>query len=126
MGPELGEAYCRDTCDVRRNGRCCKGVNGATHDCPAPPLLAENEPIVRAYYACNTQWRTGAMGRTGLDYAACVIATDAQRERLQLPAFADLLPGLQTIEHALLGADAELRERERERAERERMNGRQN
>ena len=39
---------------------------------PAPPLLAENEPIVRAYYACNTQWRTGAMGRTGLLFVIAV------------------------------------------------------
>lgn len=113
-------------CDCRRNGRCRKGVDGATHDCPAPPLLAENEPVVRGYYACNTQWRVGMGGRTGLDYAACQIATDAMRDRLQLPAWPELLPGLQTIEHAMLAAEHDLRERERERAERERLNGRQN
>lgn len=112
----MGEAYCRDTCDCRRNGRC--------KTCPAPQLLPDNEPIVRAYYACNTQWRMGMGGRTGLDYTACQIATDAQRDRLQLPAWPELLPGLQTIEHATLGAEYELRERENERRERERMSGR--
>lgn len=108
---------------MRRNGRCCKGQNGATYDCPAPPLLAENEPIVRAYYACNTQWRVGMAGRTGLDYPACQAAVDAQRDRLQLPAWSEVFSGLQTIEHAMLSAEHELRERERDRAQRERMNG---
>lgn len=110
---------------MRRNGRCRAGHNGATHDCPAPPLLEENEPVVRAYYVCNTQWRVGMAGRTGLDYPACQAAIEAQRERLQLPAWVDVFSGLQTIEHAMLSAEAEIRERERERAERERMtNGR--
>lgn len=73
-----------------------------------------------------TQWRQGFGGRTGLDYVACISTL-----RLHLPRWrresrgafeglriADLMQDVQTIESAMLTADAE--RREHEEAERER------
>ncbi|ARB07006.1 hypothetical protein [Microcystis phage MACPNOA1] len=75
-----------------------------------------------AYIACSTQWQYAGMGaRCGLRYEGC---TALLREYLptwqQDPAFADvdmaeLMRGLQIIEGATLGADAELRAKNRAR-----------
>lgn len=84
--------------------------------------MPEAQPLAVAYIACSTQWQYAGMGaRCGLRYEGC---TALLREYLpgwqQDPAFADvdmaeLMRGLQIIESATLGADAELRERKRPR-----------
>lgn len=103
-GEDFTSAYCRD---------CRKVSDSPCEGCPAPQLLAECLPAVRAYLVCATQWRVGMGGRTGLDYQACRIPLEAHRARLQLPDDAELWEDLQVIEHAFLDADAEQRERER-------------
>lgn len=34
------------------------------------PVHEANRPVLRAFLAARTQWRTGAAGATGLDYGA--------------------------------------------------------
>ena len=52
---------------------------------PPPPaaetavqVLPDNWPVVRAFLACNTQWRLGPGGYpSGLDYSGCRVAVKA-------------------------------------------------
>lgn len=74
--------------------------------------------------ACATQWRSGFGGRTGLDYGACmgVLRMRLPQWRADFSAFAsvtmrDLFSDLQLIEGAMLGADAERRERDEAQGE---------
>lgn len=72
--------------------------------------------MAAAYLACSTQWFTGGLGtRTGLRYADCIAVLQQHLPRwqardprtwgsLNVP---ELIEGLQVIEGAVLGADAE-------------------
>lgn len=100
--------YCRKVC---KGARC--------PECPAPDVLGEAQPGIAAYTVCQTQWRMGFGGRSGLDYAACRVELRARlpewRERF--PEFADmteneLFADLQAIETAMLSADNERRQRD--------------
>jgi hypothetical protein len=94
--------------------------------------MLEALPAVLAYGVVRSQWRwSGGMAsfRMGLDYQACVLAWQLHRasplgEDWQLPPDAELFPDVQVIEHALLRADGEARERER--IKRDAVNGESN
>lgn len=98
----------------------CRKVCGGTRcaECPAPHLLPESQPGVAAYMKCATQWRVGFGGRVGLDYTACMDVLRRNFPRWSQAAefdgitVDDLFDDLQVIEHAMLGADCEKRERE--------------
>lgn len=106
MGPD----YCRKACGGER---CAK--------CPAPTLLSEAVPAVVAYTLAQTQWRTGAVGRTGLDYPACAWTWATYRARAAregvdaLPPDDELLDHVAVIEHAYLHTDSERAAADRER-----------
>lgn len=76
-------------------------------DCPRPKLLPELAPIGSAFVLCDTQWRYGARGATGLDYTACKVMLATQRRALGLPPPQPLWEGLRVIEHGMLTAWAE-------------------
>ncbi len=65
------------------------------------PLLPVNVPVVAAFNAIGTQWRTASIGMggmvwIGLDYAGVRAALDA----LQIPVTPWLWKGLMTMEQA--------------------------
>lgn len=101
-GDDIGPDYCAKACGGKRCARC-----------PAPTLLPEAAPAALAYSVVRTQWRTGAGGRTGLDYTACAWVWATYRPRLALPADDELLEGVTVIEHAILQADVERLEADR-------------
>lgn len=107
-------AYCRK----------CRASGGCGSACPRPQLLPECRDAVRAYDTCDTQWRVGMGGPTGLDYAACVATLTLYLPRWQAAAepdaaihhltVADLLDDVRTIEHALLAAQSEQAQKKRD------------
>ena len=76
-------------------------------ECPRPKLLPELEGIANAFVLCDTQWRFGARGPTGLDYTACEVMLATQRAAFRLPPRQALWEGLRVIEHGMLTAWAE-------------------
>lgn len=76
-------------------------------ECPRPKLLPELEAIGAAFHLCDTQWRYGARGATGLDYTACEVMLAAQRAAFRLPRRQALWEGLRVIEQGMLTAWAE-------------------
>jgi hypothetical protein len=71
-------------------------------------LLPEAEPIVDAWLACGTQWRTWMNVPTGLDCAGVRAALELRGE-----ADGDIFAGVQICERAALQAIADRREREK-------------
>lgn len=107
-------AYCRK----------CQEAGGCAEACPRPQLLPENLPALLAFYACETQWRTGFDGKTGLDYSACITtltlylppwqAEADSSDAIKAMDVAALMDDLRTIERALLDAWAEKAEKDKE------------
>lgn len=83
---------------------------------------------MRAYDACETQWRVAFGGATGLDYAACIAilgvylprwqseVAEGDGESAELP---DVMDDLRIIEGAFLDAMAEKAEKERQQRQEE-------
>lgn len=104
-------AYCRK---CRETGGCDKDP-AAT--CPRPQLLPECLPAMLAHGVCETQWRYGFSGATGLDYTACLAsltvylpqwqAGAAEHDAIHDMDVPTLMDDLRTIERALLDAWAE-------------------
>lgn len=103
-------AYCRK----------CRERGGCGDACPRPAVLPECLPALRAYDACETQWRVGPGGVVGLDYAACIATLTLYLPRwnkeqptadLTVP---ELLDDLRTIEQGLLTGMAEKAAKEKE------------
>lgn len=68
--------------------------------CPqaAPPLLAENVPVLELFARCCTQWRTSGFGVTGLDYPALYLVA----QTLNVPVTRTLLDKIRRLERAEL------------------------
>lgn len=65
----------------------------------------DNWPVFRLFNALGTQWRTGAVGATGLDYAVIrEVAALIGIKKRQLP---ELFPDLQVMEAEALAVMAE-------------------
>lgn len=91
-------------------------------ECPEPALLPENRLAALAYCACDTQWRVGFVGATGLDGAACALLVERMlpkwRRELAIEDetdVADVLTDLHVIEHATLAVWAEQRAAEKDK-----------
>ncbi len=72
---------------------------------------ADNLPTVSAFLALRTQWQYAGMNgqRTGLNYAGvCAWLSQTTRPRRRRP----LMQGIQTMEHAVLVADYERKQKE--------------
>lgn len=75
------------------------------------PVYADNLPTVSAFLALRTQWVHAGMDgqRTGLNYAGvCAWIAQHTRPRRRRP----LMQGIQTMEHAVLVADYERKQKE--------------
>jgi hypothetical protein len=63
-----------------------------------PRILEENEPVIRLMLACQTQWRIGFAGATGLDYNALFSVAGALRIEMN----AKILRGISVLEGVTL------------------------
>lgn len=78
-----------------------------------------NVPAWQAWQAVRTQWRVGAGGATGLDYAGVRAELDETGPPTGTPARRDLWAGIKACEAATLDAWAEARAVAAERQARE-------
>lgn len=68
-------------------------------ECPEPEIYPENQPIINAYSAVYTQWRTNAMGQLyGLDY----VAVESALNMLNIEVTPEIFKGIQVIENRVL------------------------
>lgn len=63
-------------------------------------LLPEHQQVLRVWNDLDTQWRTGLMGRTGLDYTA--VRAHLQLVGIPRKQHAELHAQLRIMEHAAL------------------------
>ena len=76
-------------------------------------LLPEHQQALRVWNDLDTQWRTGLMGRTGLDYTA--VRAHLQLAGIPRRQHAELHAQLRIMEHAALREWARLRRLEEAR-----------
>lgn len=69
-------------------------------------LWPENEPAWAVWVQCQTQWRTGMGGATGLDYAGVRALLD-ELDQPPGPERRQVFEGLRVLERATLDAWAE-------------------
>lgn len=78
------------------------GLTLADFDDDAVEIWPENAGAVSAFSAVGTQWRTGAVGATGLDYPAVFATLDRIRRDLDDAGRDDLFADIQVMERAAL------------------------
>lgn len=83
------------------------GLSAADFDDEAVEVWPVNMEAVRLFSLLSTQWRVGASGATGLDYAAAAALMDM--ERIKPRRRAKLLNCLRVMEAAVLTMWAEER-----------------
>ena len=66
-------------------------------------IIPENLAIVRAFAACQSQWRIHDSGRlTGLDYAGCRAAVAGNKLK-----WTEVFKGIQTMEYEVMRIEGE-------------------
>lgn len=91
--------------------RIAEGDRAAPSPDECFPVHADNLQTVSAFLALRTQWQYAGMDgqRTGLNYAGvCAWLAQHTRPRRRRP----LMQGIQTMEHAVLVADYERKQKE--------------
>lgn len=71
--------------------------------CPEPQILPENQVAISLFLACQTQWRCGMNGRTGLDYSG----VESAARLMETPDLPDTFARLRILEAEVLRVDRE-------------------